>query len=193
MKTSRLLLFSLISLVSGDALLAQPVVYIVRHAEKETRGRPTDPPLTRAGRDRAATLRKAFRSVPFAAVYATEYKRTQETAAEIVAGRKDLKRARKPELLRARDLDAIVRKLRGHAAGEAVLVVGHSDTIPPLLRRLGVKERVAIKSNDYDNVFVVVPCGDAATLVRLHVPAIRSAETTPKGASAPPRSEKSRR
>jgi hypothetical protein len=49
-----------------------------------------------------------------------------------------------------------------------VLVVGHSNTIPELLRALGCAETIALGSNEYDALFLVVPTtGESATLIRL--------------------------
>jgi hypothetical protein len=47
-------------------------------------------------------------------------------------------------------------------------VVGHANTLPDVIKALGVAEPVAIGDNDYDNLFIVVraPSGKA-TLIRL--------------------------
>ena len=49
-----------------------------------------------------------------------------------------------------------------------MLVVGHSNTVPPILSALGCGEPVTIEGDEYDNLFIVVPkeSGKAA-LVRL--------------------------
>jgi hypothetical protein len=58
--------------------------------------------------------------------------------------------------------------LRKSHAGETVLLVGHSDTLPGLRKALGHPVEVKIDAQDYSNMFVVIPKGDAApTLVRL--------------------------
>jgi hypothetical protein len=47
-------------------------------------------------------------------------------------------------------------------------VVGHANTIPDLLKKLGVKDQVTIGDNDYDDLFVVIRrVGEPATLIRL--------------------------
>jgi hypothetical protein len=49
-----------------------------------------------------------------------------------------------------------------------VLVIGHSNTIPELLKRLGVKETIAIADSEYDNLFIVVRGATGEpTLIRL--------------------------
>jgi hypothetical protein len=44
-----------------------------------------------------------------------------------------------------------LRSIKGNA-----LVVGHSNTIPDLVKALGIAEPVLIGDNDYDNLFIVV-------------------------------------
>ena len=60
-------------------------------------------------------------------------------------------------------LPMTVKTTQGH-----VLIVGHSNTVPDLIRKLGVTDAVTIGDDDYDNLFVVVrSTGGKATLVRL--------------------------
>ena len=58
---------------------------------------------------------------------------------------------------------AAVRKATGN-----VLIVGHSNTVPDLLKRLGIKDAITIADDEYDNLFVVVrrDVGEP-TLIRL--------------------------
>jgi hypothetical protein len=66
----------------------------------------------------------------------------------------------------AREPDALVRQVKN--ANGNVLIVGHSNTVPELLTRLGVKDAIAIADNEYDNLFIVVrPAGGEPTLIRL--------------------------
>ena len=49
-----------------------------------------------------------------------------------------------------------------------VLIVGHSNTVPDLLKRLGVKDAITIAESEFDNLFVVVrPASGEPTLIRL--------------------------
>ena len=58
--------------------------------------------------------------------------------------------------------------MRAEHGGDTVLVVGHSNTVPDLLKAFGCAESVSIESGEYDNLFVVVPKESGpATLVRL--------------------------
>jgi len=59
---------------------------------------------------------------------------------------------------------AKVRPLDGNA-----LVVGHGNTIPELMKALGVATPIAIPENDYSEIFVVL-VHDPPQLFRLHYP-----------------------
>lgn len=103
---------------------------LVRHAEKADDTR--DPPLSPAGLKRAERLVKKLRDTPLAAVYASNFKRTQQTAAPVATAHHltvITYDAAKPAAEFASQLRA------AHRSG-TVLVVGHSNTIPPLAAAL---------------------------------------------------------
>ena len=138
----------------------QRTYWISRHAEKE-QGR--DPQLSAAGKDRAARLAAHLRFVTLDAVYSTEWKRTRETA-DAVATRMNkatvVMEAGAPEKL----LEAI-NKSNAHQ----VLIVGHSNTVPDLIRRLGIKDPPTLSEEDYGDLFqvIVTPEGSQLTRIRL--------------------------
>src|SRR5437762_13638122 len=70
----------LLVFVSVSTASAQPIVVIVRHAEKAANGG-NDPDLSPAGRARAEALARILKDSSIAAIFTTEFKRTQETAA----------------------------------------------------------------------------------------------------------------
>ncbi|MEY2498548.1 MAG: hypothetical protein QOD12_2104, partial [Verrucomicrobiota bacterium] len=47
------------------------------------------------------------------------------------------------------------------------LVVGHSNTVPDLIKAFGIATPIQIADGDYDNLFVLVP-GEKPRLTRLH-------------------------
>src|SRR5947208_11512637 len=61
---------------------AQSNIFIVRHAEK-AKGNGNDPDLSEVGRGRAESLAKILRDSGITDIYATEFKRTQQTAAPL--------------------------------------------------------------------------------------------------------------
>jgi len=61
-----------------------------------------------------------------------------------------------------------VAKILADHAGETVLVVGHSNTTPDVLRQLGIANPPSIADSQYDDLFVVtLATGAPARLVRL--------------------------
>jgi hypothetical protein len=43
-----------------------------------------------------------------------------------------------------------------------VLIVGHTDTLPGLIKALGYPGEIKIAPEDYGNVFIVTPRGEGA-------------------------------
>jgi 2,3-bisphosphoglycerate-dependent phosphoglycerate mutase len=159
MKHLALLLSILLLLVTGAN--AAPVVFIVRHAEKASAGG-KDPELSVQGQKRADVLANILKDSQITAVFVTEFKRTQETAAPTTRAAHV-----SPTMIPANDIGVLVEKLRilnGNA-----LVVGHGNTIPDLLKALGIATPVSIPEDDYGEIFAVV-LGDAPQLLRLHYP-----------------------
>jgi broad specificity phosphatase PhoE len=142
------------------SVAAQSTVFIVRHAEKAEQGG-SDPDLSQPGRARAESLASILREAGITAIYATEFKRTQETA-EPLAKTIGAEVVRLPEKSTAQ----LVAKLHDLQDGNA-LVVGHSNTIPLLIKALGVDALVNINDEDYDNLFVVT-LDKKPRLLRLH-------------------------
>ena len=140
---------------------AAPVVFIVRHAEKANSGG-KDPELSVQGRKRAEALANILKDSQITAVFVTEFKRTQKTAAPTAKAAHV-----SPTVIPGNDIGVLVEKLR--TLNGNALVVGHGNTIPDLLRALGIATPVSIPEDDYAEIFAVVR-GDALQLLRLHYP-----------------------
>lgn len=158
-RTHRLLaLAALATLAAPAAAPAQEAVFVVRHAEKIS---DSDQRLTDAGRARAQRLAAMLKDSGVSAIYATDTERARDTAGPLAAT------LGKPVQIYD-ELAPLVARLRRENAKELVLVVGHSNTVPDLLKALGDAETVTIASNEYDDLFVVVPKGAGkATVLRL--------------------------
>ena len=145
-------LFTLLLLPVPIPVLAADLVVLVRHAEKAdlaaTDPSAKDPELSPAGRERAEALGSVLKDAKLTAVFSTDYKRTRLTA-EPVARRFGLE----VQLYDPKDTADLVSRLK--AASGAVLVVGHSNTIPEALKALGIPEDVAISETEFDNLFLV--------------------------------------
>ncbi len=124
-------------------------LFIVRHAEKVDDGT-KDPPLADEGHARAEALARLLRDAGLNAVYATPYRRTQETAARL-AEQLNL-HVTTYEAQGA----ALADTLRSRHTGQQVLVVGHSNTVPMLLNALlGAERYQQLGEMEYDALFVV--------------------------------------
>jgi len=150
-----------IPLLLVTAANAAPVVFIVRHAEKAGTGG-KDPDLSLQGQKRADALAQILKDSQITSVFVTEFKRTQETAAPTARAAHV-----SPTLVSANDIGALVEKLR--ALNGNALVVGHGNTIPDLLKALGIATPVSIPEDDYTEIFAVL-VGDAPQLLRLRYP-----------------------
>src|SRR6266487_1172922 len=140
---------------------AAPVVFLVRHAEKATGGG-NDPELSPAGHERADALARILKDSQITAIFVTEFKRTQETAAPTAKETHIT-----PTIVPSRDVAGLAVKLR--AVNGNALVVGHSNTIPDLMKALGIAIPINIPDADYTEIFVV-SLSDPPQLLRLHYP-----------------------
>jgi phosphohistidine phosphatase SixA len=150
-------------LAAGDRPPA--MVVLVRHAEKaaEPEG---DPPLTAAGRARAAALAEALDGAGVTAIVTSEALRTRETARPVAEAR-----SLEPVAIGfgqgglAAHVAAVAAEVRRHPGG-VVLVVGHSNTIPLIIAALGGPSLPKIPESEYAHLFVLVPGPDGARLVQ---------------------------
>ena len=145
----------LISMVLSCVADAQQVVYVVRHGEKLDESK--DPPLSPAGEARAARLAQMLAVAGVKAIYTTPYQRTIQLAAPLARALNIT-----PVVYPAADMPGLLRKITAHAADEAVLVVGHSNTVPEILKGLGHAGTVKIEETEFDNLFVLVPKAQGA-------------------------------
>lgn len=135
-------------------------VFLVRHAERATEPG-QDPPLTEAGKARAEALARLLSGAGVKAVYTSQFARTKQTAeplakllgipvSPVPLGVKP----DKPREVSEQSIRELKSKIEGHA-GEAVLVVGHTNSIPDLIRELGGDVVPNIPEDKFDNLFVV--------------------------------------
>jgi phosphohistidine phosphatase SixA len=148
---------------------APVAVVLVRHAEKADEPA-DDPGLSAAGRDRARALARLCAPAGVTHLYASEFRRTQETLAPLSE-----RTGVAVETRSARDPGALARELAALPGGSVAVVAGHSNTVPALVEALGGTARGAergptgavLREEQYDRLFVVtLPAGGgpAATL-----------------------------
>lgn len=137
---------------------------IVRHAEKTDDGS-RDPTLNAKGLARALALREALADMPLQAAYATDFQRTRQTA-QPAAQANGIEVETYDTNLPAADFAAQLRQR--HADG-AVLVVGHSNTVPNIVAALCECESPPLDETVYDRLSIVeIGTGHAPRLIQRH-------------------------
>ncbi len=143
-------------------------VILVRHGEKAssppgTALKDQDPDLTPAGRERAETLARVLADAGVTAIYATHFRRTQQTVRPLAE-----KLALTPTVLDAGANAELVQRLRVLPAGAVALVAGHDASLPEVIAGLGGPRIDALPATAFDRLLVLTaPRAGPATLVRL--------------------------
>ena len=143
---------------------AQHLVIVVRHAERADGGmsaaKQTDPLLSGEGEARAKRLAAMLAESGITAIYATEYRRTQDTAKPI-ADRLGLK----VQTQKGQDTAGLVAMLKVRHAKDVVLLVGHSNTVPEIIKALG-GPAFKIPDDEYDTIYFLVPATGTLSKIR---------------------------
>jgi broad specificity phosphatase PhoE len=136
-------------------------VILVRHADRTPDGSP-DPPgpsLNDKGMARAAKLVHVLSKSGIQAIYASQYTRSKMTAKPF-----RIKNPGVPEVVIDGAPELKDHILTNHS-GQTVLVVGHSDTVPELIRLLGGPSLANIDDCEFDNLFVLVRYSSTSSTV----------------------------
>lgn len=162
----------------SGAPLGAPVTTIifVRHAEAAG-GNPQDPSLSPVGEQRAQALLKAVSTAGIAAIYTSQYQRTQQTGG-VVARALGVPLTAVPAssatavngapATHPREADAaalVARILREHT-GRTVLVVGHSNTVPVLVKQAARVTVDAIADSEFDRMYIVTIRGGVTNVIQ---------------------------
>jgi broad specificity phosphatase PhoE len=123
---------------------------VVRHADRAG----SEDALSAAGGLRAEALAHTLGAEPLAAIYHSDTRRAQDTAAPLarVLGLTPLVRP-------ARDTSNLVSEILAEHRGERVLVVGHSNTVPQIIAAAGGPALPDLPENEFDHLFVVTSAG----------------------------------
>ena len=126
-------------------------IYLVRHAEKDLQDKGEDPVLTPEGNARAQRLPEVLEGVPLHAVYSTRFLRNLYTVKPLAD-----QRGLKVQLYESKDSNELVKELPEKYWGETVLICGHSNTLMPMIKELGLTPPLdSLASNEYDKLFKV--------------------------------------
>lgn len=148
------------------------VVWLVRHAERADAGMDDqpDPELSEIGRARAQELARLLGDAGITSIHSTPYRRTMQTArplADALGLDVDEYDPRPGDAMQA-----FLAQLR--TPGRHV-VVGHSNTTPAMVERLGGDPVSAIATEEYDRIYVLHIGADGSvtsTLLRFGEPAM---------------------
>jgi len=147
--------------LTAPSAFAQKAIVVVRHAERADQSQ--DSALSAEGTTRAGLLARTLAALEVKAVYVTQYQRTALTAAPLLKAL-DLK----PIQVHSDATPELVERMKKEHPADVVLTVGHSNSVPRILKLLGVTEAITLGDSDYDNLFIVVPqASGSPTLLRL--------------------------
>lgn len=135
-------------------------VFLIRHAEKEDEPR-QDPPLKTEGVARSRELARLLASAGIKAIYTSQFTRTKQTA-EPLATKLGLtataitlrSNPTNPRLIADESTKEVVNKVL-EGAGENVLVIGHSNSVPDVIKMLGGDVVPTIDERKFDDLFIV--------------------------------------
>ena len=105
----------------------------------------------RSGAARAQRLALLLGSADVAAVYASDTRRTQDTARPLASAL-----GLPVTVHAARDVEGLIEEIGRRHVGRTVVVVGHSNTVPAMVGRLTRgRQQVAWQEGEFDRLFIV--------------------------------------
>src|SRR6195256_5876130 len=150
-----LMLFAVLGSVVVFAVLStfsRPVttVILIRHAEKVIDPNNADPDLSPAGQARAQELVRMFGDAGINAIYATQYKRTQQTVKPLAD-----KLGLPANQVNSKNTADLVARIRSQNSGQVVFIAGHNNSVPEIIAALGGPTFPNIPDTEYDNLYIV--------------------------------------
>jgi broad specificity phosphatase PhoE len=140
---------------SSQPASAADTVFVMRHLQKADGA---DPPLSAEGVANAQLLAGMLAKNGIRAIFATPTRRAMQTAQPLAA-----KLAIPVTSYDPANPAELVSKVA--AISGAVLIVGHSNTVPDLVARFGGKQPVNLSDQDYGTLFVVTSAnGNVSTV-----------------------------
>ena len=145
------------SLLFTAITLAETTIVLTRHAEKAN---VWSDQISEDGQKRALALVQLTHQLDVSGIYVSSAKRTQQTAAPLA-------KARGIAMKSTRRLSVLRKEILSLHHGKTVVIVGHSNTIPNLIRYLVPHSSPPkIQESDFSNLFIIrIP--DDSTNVQL--------------------------
>jgi phosphohistidine phosphatase SixA len=134
------------------ATFARPVttVILIRHAEKIIDPNNPDVDLSVAGQARAQEIARVFGDAGINAIYATQYKRTQQTVKPLAD-----KLGLTVTQVNSKSTAELLSQIKSQHRGETVFIAGHNNSVPEIIAALGGPTYPTIPESEYDNLFIV--------------------------------------
>jgi 2,3-bisphosphoglycerate-dependent phosphoglycerate mutase len=158
-RTRTIVVFAMLFAVLGAvvvfayfATFSRPVttVILVRHAEKKIEPNNPDPDLTPEGLERAQEIARVFGNAGVNTIFATQYKRTQQTVKPLSE-----RTGVSVTLLDANQTDELVKRIQTNLRGQTIFIAGHNNTVPAIASALSGETLPVIPESEYDNLFIV--------------------------------------
>ena len=154
------LLVAFASAVGHAATPAQPNIYVMRHLH--TPAGVSDPDLTDEGKKYAAAVSHSFQRDPPDVIYVSSTKRAQQTAAPL-AERLKLT----PKIYDPRDTPGLIASVSAETG--TVLIVGHSNTVPDIVEKLGGQRPDDLSHEDFGDIWHIAGPEKITTQARITI------------------------
>lgn len=125
-------------------------VILVRHAEKKIEPTNPDPDLAPEGVERAQEIARVFGDTGINAIYATQYKRTQQTVKPL-SDRTGVA----VTVLDSKETNQLLQQIQTTHRGQTVFIAGHNNTVPAIVSELSGQTYPVIPESEYDNLYIV--------------------------------------
>ena len=158
-KLRTIVVFSMLFAVLGAVVVfayfttfSRPVttIILVRHAEKNIEPNNQDPDLSPEGFERAQEIARVFGETGINAIYATQYKRTQQTVKPL-SDRTGVA----VKVLQSNQTDELVNQIQTTNRGQTIFIAGHNNTVPAIVSRLSSETYSVIPESEFDNLYIV--------------------------------------
>jgi len=143
-----------------DTVFVIRTIFLVRHAERADEPR-QDPPLTEKGVARSEALARLLSTADIKAIYTSQFARTKLTAEPLakqvgvpITAISLKSSPSNPRAIAEESTKETVDKILSNVGGGSVLLVGHSNSIPDVIKMLG-GDAPTIDEKKFDDLFVV--------------------------------------
>jgi len=142
----------------SDVAQSSMTVILVRHAEKMiVPPENKDPDLSPAGLARAQELVRMFGNTGITAIYATQYKRTQQTVKPL-AGKLGIPVTQ----VEAKKTSELVKQIRSRNGARVIFIAGHNNSVPEIIVALGGPQLPIIPEEEFDNLYILTVQSDGS-------------------------------